>query len=150
MKHRNPIRCMKPRHSAHGFTLVELLIVVVVVGILASIAYPSYQEYGLRAKRAEARNALLDATARLERLYSDENRYWKSVTDDGPLSNTVSATSSHGKYTMGYASSTPFQTFTLTATPVGFVDAKCTTLTLSDTGEQNHTGNGTDEECWGK
>jgi type IV pilus assembly protein PilE len=150
MKDFNSIRCIKPRGQMLGFTLVELMIVVAVVGILASIAYPSYQEYGRRAKRAEARNALLDATARLERLYSDNNVYWRNATDDGPLSNTVVATSSNGKYTLGYSSTTPFQTYRLTATPVGFYDAKCLTLTLSDTGEQNHTGSGTDEECWGK
>ncbi|MDA0822195.1 MAG: type IV pilin protein [Proteobacteria bacterium] len=150
MKDCNSIRRTEPRHKMHGFTLVELMIVVVIVGILAAVSYPSYQEYGRRGKRAEARNALLDATARLERLYSDKNRYWKDATDDGPLIDTVTATSASGKYTISYTSADPWQTYTVTATPVGFYDAKCLTLSSTNTGEQNHTGTGSDEDCWGK
>lgn len=56
-----------------GFTLIELLIAVVIVGIIASIAYPSYTRYVERSTRSDAHTALLQAAAELERCYA--NRY---------------------------------------------------------------------------
>ena len=65
--------CMKNKHS--GFTLIELMITVALVGILARIAYPSYIEYVSRAKRVEAQSALLAASLWMERFYSENYRY---------------------------------------------------------------------------
>src|SRR5262245_35286092 len=63
------------RDRAAGFTLVELLTVVAVVAILVTVAYPSYQDYVRKGKRAEGRAALLRTAQVLERWYSDKSTY---------------------------------------------------------------------------
>lgn len=58
-----------------GFTLIELMITVAIVAILASLAYPSYQEYIAKSRRAEARSVLMAAQQWMERFYSENYRY---------------------------------------------------------------------------
>jgi type IV pilus assembly protein PilE len=70
------------RAGAAGFTLIELMIVVVVIAILGAVAYPSYQDHTRKAKRAEGKTALLKAAQVQERVYSDRSTY---VTDLAPL-----------------------------------------------------------------
>jgi type IV pilus assembly protein PilE len=70
-------------NSHKGFTLVELLITIVVVGILASIAVPSYRNYVMRAQRTEAKAALLRIQAAQEKYYLQNNKYTKDLSDTG-------------------------------------------------------------------
>ena len=62
-----------------GFTLIELMIVIVVVAILAAIAYPSYQDYIRKAKRADAKEALLRITLEQEKWRANETSYADSL-----------------------------------------------------------------------
>lgn len=71
------------RTALRGVTLVELLIVVVIVGILAAIAYPNYRDYVSRAKRNEARAALLQIATNQERFYLQNNTYTADMTKLG-------------------------------------------------------------------
>ena len=70
------------RGGLSGFTLIELMIVVVVISILVTVAYPSYQDHVRKGRRAEGKTALLKAAQVQERYYSDNNTY---VVDLAPL-----------------------------------------------------------------
>ena len=70
------------RHM-RGVTLLELMVVVVIVGILASIAYPNYREFVARAKRNEAKAALLQIAQNQERFYLQNNTYTLDMTQLG-------------------------------------------------------------------
>ena len=71
---------MQIRRNMRGITLIELMIVVVIVGILAAIAYPNYQEFTSRAKRNEARAALLRLATNQERFYLNNNTFTADMT----------------------------------------------------------------------
>jgi len=125
----------------YGFTLIELMIVVAIVGILASIAYPAYQDSVRKAKRSDARTALLNAAALQERWYMNTNNYTTTLSKIG------GTTSPEGYYTISVnnAACGNNSCFQLVATPT-YTDAGCATLTLNELGQQGSTG--TSSKCW--
>lgn len=138
-----------------GFTLIEVMIVVVIIGILASIAYPNYTAFVERGKRSEGRAMLAAAANRMERFYSDCNIYPTTIgTDNNCGTSTVSTdtTSESGYYTLSITSTgTNQQSFTIQAAPAGWTDADCGNLTLRSDGTRGRSGTGkTEAECWGK
>jgi type IV pilus assembly protein PilE len=130
-----------------GFTLIELMIVVAVVSILAAIAYPSYTSYVIRGKRAEGRAMLMDTAARLERFYSDNNRYAIANNTFPP---GIKTTSVNGHYTMSITTTGNHQTYTLQAVPATFADTDCGNLTLDQTGARGRSGTVPVSDCWGR
>lgn len=130
----------------NGFTLLEMLIVVAIAGILASVAYPQYTEYVKRAARADAMVLLLDAANKQEQYYADNRSY----TDDLSLIN-VPTTSENGYFTIAVEVPDAGTSFTITATAAaGAVagDAACTTFTITDTGVKGSTGTSDTDDCW--
>lgn len=133
-----------------GFTLIEVMIVVAIIGILTAVALPSYNEYVRRGDRASARAALLEAQQFMERYYAANSRY--TTTDAGTTSPALPARlqavpTESPKYDLAL-SAPAVNSYTLTATPrVG--DTKCGNLTLTNTGVKGRTGSGaTVQECW--
>ena len=129
----------------HGFTLIELMLVVAIIGILSAVAVNMYTDNVIASNRTEARSALQQAAATLEKCRSLYGGY-----SNAPPCNYTDFTSESGYYDIAISNLSD-STFTLTATPgagsrqVG--DDECTSLTLTNTGAKSGTGNNPDE-CW--
>lgn len=137
------------RYKSSGFTLIELMLVVGIIGVLAAIGTSYYGQYIIDANRTDGRSALSRTATSLEKcksLYSNYNSANCNVDFALPAFNT----SDDGYYTItGTVLTGP--AFTLTATPVAGQpqanDTECTSLTLTHTGIKD--GTGTDiGECW--
>lgn len=121
------------RRGHRGFSLIEVMTVVAVIGILTALALPSFQEYVRRGHRAEARAGLLQAAQWMERVATANGVYpaaiVKNGTDATPL--PLSLTTVPGRrYTVALKTSTD-SAYTLTASPLGAQsDDKCGTFTL--------------------
>ena len=127
----------------HAFTLIELMIVIVVLGIVSTIAVNTYRSHVIESNRTEARSALQLAAATLEKCRSVFGRY--DHADCGYAD--FSTESNVYRVTANVAATA----FTLTATPVaGSVqtgDTDCAALTLTSIGIKDATGNEIDR-CW--
>ncbi|MCF1428129.1 MAG: type IV pilin protein [Shewanella sp.] len=127
------------KHS--GFTLIEVMIVVVIIGILASIAYPSYTRYVAEGARAEALSELMRIANLQEQYYLDFRSYTDDMTKLGLAADPFVTERDHYSIDATVAGAS----FTLTATAKGSQasrDGDCTPLTLTSTGAKNKP------ECW--
>jgi type IV pilus assembly protein PilE len=149
------------RSTIAGFTLIELMIVIVIISILASIAVAAYSSSVRKSRRTEAKAALSDFAAREERLYATQNVY---STDPGALGYTAAGGNwpvSTGSYyqielpvisaAQLTATGTTPATFTVTVDPSPgspqLSDTACATFTVTNTGMQSATGTNP-TSCW--
>lgn len=140
-------RLSKQRREG-GFTLIELMIVVAIVGVLAALALPSYTAYVKRGDRSVAQAALLEAQQFMERFYAANSRY---TTDAGGTTSPTLPTRltavpvESPKYDITL-SDPAVNAYTLTATPR--TEDSCANLTLTNTGVKGTTSGLTVQECW--
>lgn len=126
-----------------GFTLIELMVTVAIIGILAAIAYPAYTKYVLRGYRSEGIALLNDATARMERFYAQNNSYANANTV--AALGFASANSTNSKYTLK-APTVTATTYTLQVDPQGSQtkDTACGSLMIDQTGARTSSTGATD------
>jgi type IV pilus assembly protein PilE len=129
-----------------GFTLVELLIVMIIASVLAMIAVPSYQASVIKSRRADGRVVLNDTAQRLERCYTQFGAY---DAEDCAIADAEEITSQEGFYVLT-VDVPDAATYELTAAPAGpqADDEDCGSLILTNTGERTITGDGDIERCW--
>ncbi|MDT8407349.1 MAG: type IV pilin protein [Methylococcales bacterium] len=143
-------------NKSQGFTLIELMITVAIVGILAGIAYPSYQAHVLKSRRAIAKGDLLSLANALERHFTENNRYCGATSSTcGAGAPTIFATQSPldgpTKYYDLKISALTASSYTIQAVPIaGSPQAKdsCGTLIFQHTGAKSISGSIALEQCW--
>ena len=132
--------------STNGFTLIELMIVFIIVGILMGIALPSYRDYVLRSHRTEAHSSLVDIAARQKRFVAQRNAYTGLISPANEL-NMGTTTTPEGHYTLGVEAcdnGTLATCYLITATATGSQvnDTGCTAITYDSAGTKGPAA------CW--
>ncbi len=131
--------------AASGFTLIELMVVVAVVAILASIAVPSYQEQIRKSRRAQAKADLVEYMQMAERRFTVDNSYATFVLPTNQSPREAGATA---RYTIAATTQTATQ-LVLTATAQGpQAQDRCGNLSISNTGLKTETGPAALSDCW--
>jgi type IV pilus assembly protein PilE len=130
------------RYKMRGFTLIELMITVAIMGVLTMLVYPSYSDFVVRSNRAEAPRELVRLANLQEQLFVDSRAYTTNISDLGVGSTATYETPSHN---YKISSTVVENTFTLTADAQGAQktkDTDCIKIEITDTGKK------TPISCW--
>lgn len=135
MPHHHRSHC--DHHSAlghhrrpRGFTLIEMMITVAIIGILAAIAYPSYTEHVAKGRRSEVKGTLLEASQWMERFYSENYRYDRNTAGTA-ITNTALF---GGAFTQSPRTGTAAYTLAINAPSTGANAGRSYTITATRTG----------------
>lgn len=141
---------MKGPFFSRGFTLMEVMVTVAIIGILSAIAIPAYTSYIQRANRSDVRTQLLEAASFLQRSFSQNNQFpgaLPTTYQQSPATGTV-------KYTIALTNPGGNTTFLLTATRAGTMATdECGDYTLRNDGTRNIVNQATGRtavDCWGR
>jgi type IV pilus assembly protein PilE len=145
---------LRPGVAQRGFTLIELMITLAVVGVLGAVAYPSYLAQISKSHRSDATSALLATAQSLERFYSERSTYAGATLGAGCPGNVAApscvaaAASNNGFYTIAITTQTAAG-FTIQATPTGGqAGDACGSYTYDQTGTKGVTGALPAASCW--
>lgn len=134
------------RRPHGGFTLIELMIVVAVVAILASIAVPSYQEQIRKSRRGQAKADMVEYAQMAERYFTVNNTY---VGFTLPTAQSPREPGATARYTLALSPAPDATTFTIAATAVGpQASDRCGNLGFTNTGLKTRSGSVALSECW--
>ena len=135
------------RSKVSGFTLIELMIVIVVAAVLAVVAIPSYRQYVLRTHRVEAKRTLLNVATAQEEFYLQNNTYaGPSALETAPPAGLgLSGTSEHGHYAVAITAG-GVSAFSATAMAQGgqAADTRCASFSIDQAGDRTATN----ADCW--
>ena len=143
------MKVITKRKKITGFTLIELMIAVAIVGIIAAIALPSYQNYVMQSNRAVAKAILYENAQFMEQFYTENNRYDQDLGGNAVVLPIVqSPRTGAAQYNIAFQIVNN-ASFTLQATPVGTMAGDiCGTFTLTNTGLQGAGGDVA--TCWNR
>jgi len=129
-----------------GFTLIELLVTVAIIGILASVAFPSFTDYVVRSNRTEGQRELVRIANLQEQYYADSRKYTSVLTQLGLDASPY--ITENGHYSISAVVNNVSGTFTLSAAALGTQasrDGACSPMTVTDTGKKTPVSS-----CWEK
>lgn len=139
------------RRPSAGFTLVEVIIVVLIISVLAAIAYPAYQNSVMQTRRNAVKACMSEGAAFMERFYTTNLRYDQTLAGAPvALPPCAAGTDITNHYTVTL-SAVGRTNYTLTATPINLQavrDTKCGTLSINNIGTKTKSGSETVDYCW--
>lgn len=133
------------RKDSHGFTLIELVVAVAIVGILAAIAIPNYSQSVLKSRRKAAAACVIEQAVFMERFYTTNLTYAGAALPAGGC-----RTDLNGFYNLALNGVPTATTYGILATAVGGQtgDTDCLNLGINQTGQKTISGSGTVQQCW--
>ena len=134
-----------------GFTLIEVMIVVAILGVIAAIAFPSYMESVRKSRRADAKSALMAASQAMEKYFTERQTY-VNATLGSNATDVYKTTSPDGYYTLSFSVASTASAYSLQAAPTagkGQTNDKCGTFSINQAGAKGVSGGSLNAAaCW--